>query len=292
MLRFFMTLAALAVAFTSTADAAPRPLDLTVYNPGDRSVFPVTSVIISGRHNAVLVDAQFQNNDAAALVEAIKSSGKRLTQVYISHSDPDYYFGLETIHAAFPAAQIVATAPTVAAIRALAARKLAYWGPVLKANAPRSLIVPDVLPGDHLTLEGRKIEIVGLDGPTPARSFVWIPSLRTVLGGAILFGGTHVWMADTPSGDARAQWKATLARVVALHPRRIIPGHFLGAEPIGLSAVSFDLNYLDAFDVEASRSPNAATLIAAMEQRYPGLPEVSWLELGSKVVKGDMRWPQ
>lgn len=290
MLRILIAL--LACAFASTACAAPPPLKLTVYNPGAHSVFPVTSVIISGRHEAILVDAQFQTNDAAALVKAIKANGKRLTTIYISHSDPDYYFGLETIHAAFPRARIVATAPTVAAIHALAARKLAYWGPVLKANAPKTLIMPDALGSDHLTLEGRAIEIVGLDGPTPARSFVWIPSLQTVLGGAILFAGTHVWVADTPTPDSRAQWRATLARVIDLHPQRIVPGHFLGAEPVGLNAVTFDLDYLDAFDKEASRSADAATLIAAMERRYPGLPEVAWLQLGAKVVKGDMRWPQ
>jgi len=31
------------------------------------------------------------------------------------------------------------------------------------------------------------------------RCFVWIPSLRAVVGGAVLFNKQHVWMPDTQS---------------------------------------------------------------------------------------------
>ena len=92
------------------------------------------------------------------MAEAIKASGKTLTTIYISHGDPDYYFGLATLQDAFPQARIVATAQTVAHIQQTQAGKLAYWGPILKDSAPARTLVPEALQGDQLTLEGQRIE--------------------------------------------------------------------------------------------------------------------------------------
>ncbi|MFK2905341.1 MBL fold metallo-hydrolase [Dyella ginsengisoli] len=280
------------LASFDTAAAATAPLTLEVYNPGAKSMFPVSSEIVSGAHDAVLIDAQFQRNDAQALVDKIRASGKTLTTVYVSHSDPDYYFGLDVIHAAFPKARIVATAPTVAAMKAIMQRKLDFWGPQLKENKPHALVLPQVLKGDHLTLEGHRLQIEGLDGPTPARSYVWIPSLKTVVGGAVVFSGSHVWVADTPTPEARQQWQATLKTIEALKPVRVVPGHYLGEAPAGLAAVKFNADYLTTFDAQAKQAKTADALITAMETAYPDLPERSWLELGARVVKGDMKWPQ
>lgn len=288
---FIKTAIALAISVAATV-ALAAPLQLEVYNPGAHSVFPVASEIISGAHDAILVDAQFQRNDAEALVAKIKASGKKLTTVYVSHSDPDYYFGLDVIHAAFPDARIVATAPTVAAIKVLKDRKLAYWGPVLKENAPQSLIVPDVLEGDRISLEDHALQIEGLDGPTPVRTFVWIPSLKAVVGGAVVFSGTHVWVADTPTRTSRQEWRATLRQIEALHPVKVVPGHYLGAAPSGTKAVTFTANYLRTFDKALDRAKDAPALISAMKTAYPTLADESWLELGANVVEGNVKWPQ
>ena len=283
-------------AFAVTVAMAADPLHIEVYNPGKKSLFPVSSELVTGRTEAVLIDAQLQRNDAEVLVEKIKASGKKLTTVYISHSDPDYYFGLDVIHAAFPDARIVATPQTVAAINASKDGKLAHWGPILKDNAPRALVVPEVLQGRSLTLEGHRLDIVGLDGPTPERSFVWIPSMRTVLGGIPVSANIHVWVADTPTLKSRSDWRKTLDRILALKPRTVIPGHYLpgadGKAPQGTAAVTFTRDYLKAFDAEAARSRDSAALIAAMLKRYPALGDSSSLELGAKVIKGEMKWPQ
>lgn len=281
------------VAVADQAEAAKEgELALTVYNPGAKSLFPVSSEIVTGIHHAILVDAQFQRDDAEKLVEEIRATGKTLTTIYVSHSDPDYYFGLGVIHEAFPAARIVATKPTVEAMSLLMAGKKAYWGPILKANAPAQMILPEVLEGDRLLVDGHPLVIEGLDGPSPERSFVWIPELRTVVGGAVVFSGTHVWVADTQTPEARAQWQATLGRIEALHPVRVVPGHYLGSAPDGLRAVDFTARYLEVFNDRLIQASDATDLIAAIERVYPNFGSTtSWLELGAHVVMGDTRWP-
>jgi glyoxylase-like metal-dependent hydrolase (beta-lactamase superfamily II) len=284
------------LALAPLAANAAGPLKLDVYNPGTKSMFPVSSELVTGQTDAVLIDAQFQRNDAEALVQKIKASGKKLTTVYISHSDPDYYFGLDVIQAAFPDAKIVATPQTVAKIQASKDGKLAYWSPILKENAPKALVLPQPLAGDSIELEGQKIQIVGLDGPTPARTFAWIPSLKTVVGGIPVLANTHVWVADTQTPESRRDWIKTLGRIEALHPKAVVPGHYLlnadGSTPYSLASVKFTRSYLQAFETEAKKAKDSAALIAAMKKRYPKLEGDSSLELSAKVIKGEMKWPQ
>ncbi len=288
----FLTAGTFGMAFAATTLAAD-PLTLQVYNPGKNAVFPVSSEIISGKTEVVLIDAQFQRNDAQALVEKIKATGKKLTTVYISHSDPDYYFGLDVVRAAFPDAKIVATPQTVAAILASKDGKLAHWGPILKDNAPKELVMPEALSGSNLTVDGQALEITG---PNPARRFVWIPSLKAVVGGIPVAANIHVWLADTQTLAERQDWLKTLDAITALKPATVVPGHYLpnadGSAPQGASAVAYTRDYLTAFEQDAARAKDSAPLIAAMKKRYPQLADTSSLELGAKVIKGELKWPQ
>ncbi|MEE4081765.1 MBL fold metallo-hydrolase [Pseudomonas viridiflava] len=290
MLRSALFALSFATLFPLAAQAAD-PLKIDVYNPAEKAIFPVSSELITGQHDAVLIDAQFQRNDAEALVQKIKASGKKLTTVYISHSDPDYYFGLDVIQAAFPEAKIVASEPTVKAIKASMQGKLAYWGPILKDNAPAKLVLPDVLKGDHLTLEGQPLEIKGLQGPAPQRSYVWIPSLKAVVGGVVVSSGIHVWVADTQTPKSRQDWLAALKGIEALKPNTVIPGHYLGEVPEGTKAVTFTADYLKSFEEHAAKTRDSAALIDAMKKAWPQLAEPSSLELSAKVIKGEMKWP-
>lgn len=288
---YLRTLSAVFLAGAANA-ALAAPLRLEVYNPGDKAFFPVSSEIVYGDKEAILIDAQFQRNDAEALVAKIQASGRKLATVFISQADPDFYFGLDVIHAAFPDAAILASKDTVAIIKAQMEGKLAYWGPVLKDNAPKALVLPAVLKGDSLSLEGRKIEIRGLHGASPERSYVWIPSLHTVAGGVLVNSGTHVWIADTQTPESRQHWLAALNDIASLKPATVVPGHYLGAAPKGLAAVRFTADYVRAFEQEAARAADSKALIGAMKQRYPTLGAVPSLELSAKVIKGEMKWPQ
>ncbi|MBI6576790.1 MBL fold metallo-hydrolase [Pseudomonas viridiflava] len=290
MLRSALFALSFATLFPLAAQAAD-PLKIDVYNPAEKAIFPVSSELITGQHDAVLIDAQFQRNDAEALVQKIKASGKKLTTVYISHSDPDYYFGLDVIQAAFPEAKIVASEPTVKAIKASMQGKLAYWGPILKDNAPTKLVLPEVLKGDHLTLEGQPLEIKGLQSPAPQRSYVWIPSLKAVVGGVVVSSGIHVWVADTQTPKSRQDWLAALKGIEALKPTTVIPGHYLGEVPEGTKAVTFTADYLKSFEEHAAKTRDSAALIDAMKKAWPQLAEPSSLELSAKVIKGEMKWP-
>lgn len=277
-------------ASQSSAPTQQTTLTVDVYNPGEEAIFAVSSVLVKGEKDAILIDAQFSAADAEKVVDTIKTSGKNLTTIYISHGDPDYYFGLETLSKAFPDARILATPQTIAHIEATKDDKLKVWAPALGEHAPEQLIVPSALEGDTLLLEGKELKIVGLDGPTPDRTFVWIPSIETVAGGIPVLAGEHVWMADTQTPQSHTDWLSTLDRIKALEPKVVIPGHFAPGSALDLSAVEFTAEYIRAFDEETAKAADSAALIDAMKQRYPNLGGESSLELSAKVAKGEMEW--
>jgi len=278
------------ISISSLASAAA--LKMEVYNPGEKSMFAVSSEIISGEKDVVLIDAQFQRNDAEALVEKIRATGKKLTTVYISQSDPDFYFGLDVIKAAFPDAKIIATPATIKNIEDTKALKLAHWGPLLKDNAPKSIVVPEPLQGDSFSLEGHPIVVKGLKGPTPDRTFVWIKDLSAVVGGVAVAGDNiHPWIADTQTPESRQHWLTLLDEITQLQPKVVIPGHFLPGAAENLTSVKFTQNYLKTLEKEIPKAKDSEQLVSAMKKHYPQIKDASSLELSAKVLKGEMKWP-
>jgi glyoxylase-like metal-dependent hydrolase (beta-lactamase superfamily II) len=281
----FPALFAMSVMPASQAGAAP--LELEVFNPGEAAIFPVASVLVKGQRDAILVDAQFSRGEALKLVELIKASGKRLTMIYVSHGDPDFYFGLDVLQAAFPDAKIVATSHTLAAMHKKADAKVAYWGPILKDNAPRRIVYPTALEGNTMMLEGQALTV---SGPAPDRGYVWIPSIKAVVGGVVLFNDLHVWVADTQSVESRNTWKATLDGIDALHPTTVVPGHFKLNSPLTAASVGFTRNYLNQFEGEAAKAANSAELISTMQRLYPAVGLQAALQTSAKVIKGELKW--
>ncbi|MYM82361.1 MBL fold metallo-hydrolase [Duganella sp. FT50W] len=277
--------ALLTTTLATAVAAQAAPLQLEVFNPGEAAIFPVASVIVSGDKDAVLIDAQFSRGEAVKLAERIRASGKHLTTIYISHDDPDYYFGLDVIHAAFPEAKIVATPAVIAGIEKKKAAKVAYWGPILKENAPHEVIVPQPLQGDRITLEGKALDI-----KAAPRGYVWIPSIKAVVGGVTVFNQLHVWTADTQTPASRKQWLATLDGIAALKPATVVPGHFKPGAPLTPEVVGYTRDYLVKFDAEAAKAADAAALINRMKQLYPNAGLESALDISAKVAKGEMKW--
>src|ERR1700741_1481237 len=79
---------------------------------------PVTSTLIFGPRDAVLVDALMTVREATALADWVALHDRRLTTIYIPHGHADHWLGLSMLLERFPTARAVATAGTVRQMRA------------------------------------------------------------------------------------------------------------------------------------------------------------------------------
>ncbi|WP_280155138.1 MBL fold metallo-hydrolase [Piscinibacter sp. XHJ-5] len=284
--------AAFAVGMVAAGGAGAQtaaPLSLKVYN-ADGNSFHVNAVVVSGKTEAVVIDAGFTRADALRIAANALDSGKTVKTILVSNADPDFYFGAETLKAVFPQAQVLATPAVREKIQSKVAGKLAFWGPKMGANAPRQPIVPDELKGVTLTVDGEAIELRGTTGELAHRPYVWIPSLKAIVGNIAVFGNLHVWTADTQKDSERRAWLAQLDEMQALKPATVVPGHMAAGTALDESAIRYTREYLQRFEAETPKARSGAELIEAMKKAYPqaGLPVA--LDIGAKVAKGEMKW--
>ena len=260
--------------------------------PAGQNGFFRAPVLITGVSEAVLIDGGFTYPDGKAVADAIKATGKKLTTIYISQSDPDYYFSLKPIKEAFPAARVIAASATVDAIKASVEKKLAVWGPQLKENGPQTLadiVMPTAFDEKTFTVDGETIEIVDAEG-LPNRRYLFVPSLNAVFGGIMIFSGVYVWTADSPTKEQRSAWIANLDKIAARKPSVVVAGHITPDSKTDLSGVEHTKAYLIAFEEELAKTKDSAALKSAMQARFPGLGMGIALDIGSKVATGEMKW--
>lgn len=278
------TLAALTATLTlTTAKAAPAPLQLDVYT-ASAAGFHVTSTLIQGEKDAVLVDAQFTLSDAHRVAAMVLESGKTLKTIFITHAHPDHFFGLAVLAKQFPGAKIVATADVVEQIRVLAPKKMAEWKPMYGANLADDFIVPEALQGDSLELEGRKLQLIAVDdGEAEAATAVYVPEAKTLIAGDLAFNKIHLWLAE---GRAKG-WLANLERLSKeLKLERVIAGHKAPGQGDPKDLLAVNQAYIKAFVKALKAGGTSEQVLARIKAQYPDYQLPIIAEIATKSLAG------
>jgi glyoxylase-like metal-dependent hydrolase (beta-lactamase superfamily II) len=259
-----------ALAFALAASAQSK-LQLKVHHGAGVNGYDVNSTMISGEKDMLVIDPQFSLSEAHRLAAEILESKKNLVTIYVTHPHPDHLFGLAVLHQAFPSTRIVALPATVAAAKTGWPSRQKFWFPTYGNNIPGpEPVLPEELTTPVLTLEGEDFPITGgvqgADGP--GNSFVYIPSLKAVITGDIMFD--HVYFG-VPRDKAREDWLKTTEQIVALNPAIIVPGHEGPGATRDLATLAFMKKYIADWDANVASSADAAEMRARVLKQYPGL---------------------
>jgi glyoxylase-like metal-dependent hydrolase (beta-lactamase superfamily II) len=233
--------------------------------------YDVNSTMIIGERDILLIDPQFSLSEAHKLTAEILETKKRLTTIYSTHAHPDHLFGLAVLKQAFPDARIVALPSTVNAAKTGWPARQKFWFPVYGNNIPGpEPVLPEELATPVLTLEGEEFPITGgvqgADGP--GNSFVYVPSLKAVITGDIVFDRVYF---GVPRDAARQTWLKTIEQIAALKPAVVIPGHEGPGATRDMRAIDFMKQYIADWDANVARSKTAAEMRANVLKQYPGL---------------------
>ena len=270
---------------------AAQPLATKVFFC-DEEGFEVASVIVTGKNDAVLIDAQWTLSSAHRVITEILETGKKLTTIYLTHAHPDHYFGAGTIAEAFPEARVVAIPSEADMINAQFFGKMEIWENTIGAhNVCRQAVHVEPLTEDYIELEGERLEIISkVIGDMRYNTMVWIPSIKTLYASDVLFNQAHPFTCEI-TAEERQQWVREIDKIETMGAEVIIPGHQRPGMPFDRSSLDFTREYLLATEEELARTDTVADFYYAMAERFPRAHLVHLSnEMNANVLKGDRDW--
>jgi glyoxylase-like metal-dependent hydrolase (beta-lactamase superfamily II) len=257
----------------------------------DESGFEVASVIVTGKTDAVLIDAQWTLSNAHRVVAEILETGKYLKTIYVTHAHPDHYFGLGPIAEAFPEARVIALPAVARTINNQFFGKIEHWEATIGVlNVPRKAVNIEPLTEKYFELEGHRIEIIPeVMGDLKYNTVVWIPSIKTLYGSDVLFNQAHPFTCEV-TAEERQQWIRDIERLETMGAEVVIPGHQKPGMPFDYSSYDFTKDYLVATDEVLQETEDEAGFYYAMVKRFPNANLFISNEMNAGFFKGGMDW--
>lgn len=234
---------------TTTESSTPAhtsnvELDIHTYtSPGDG--FTTNSFWVETTEGVIVFDAQFLPEYAQALLDEIKrTTNTPITDVIITHGNPDKYNGIGTFLSAFPHAVVWATPEINARIQEIDAGKRAYFAPQYEGRYVDELTLPsELITTTHrITRGGVDIDLIPLDaGVSTAHLVAHLPSSGDLFVGDLVNPEVHGWLAEGMSDE----WAHRLDDLEDINARTIHGGR--GTSMITELALSQQRNYLKGF---------------------------------------------
>jgi glyoxylase-like metal-dependent hydrolase (beta-lactamase superfamily II) len=241
------------------------------FERGPGTFSATTSTLVSGKSDAVLIDAQHIRTDVAALAEFIARTGKKLTTIYVTHGHADHWYGAGDLLATFPDARVVATAPVVEYINQAAETEAQQWAAMFGDRVAKPTAVPETLDGLTIELEGHELQIVEVgQGDIQPSTVLHVPDLDAVVAGDVVYNQIHAMLGlSGPSGWKR--WLQSLDAIEKLSPQMIVAGHRKPESSDYEAGRMLDQtrSYISDFAEGAQRLDSADELIDLMKSKYP-----------------------
>ena len=257
--------------------------------PGEKRRFfsPISSTLIYGKRDAVLVDTFLTIDQNDVLAAWIKGSGKNLTTIYITHGHGDHWFGIGALLERYPGARAVASRAVVNMMKEQSPEVLkSWWHARLPGQIPERVVIAEELGGNVIKLEGHDLVVVEVGHTdTHDTTVLHVPAIGLVVAGDAAYNGVHQLLAET-SPEKRREWIAALDTIESLKPRTVIAGHKRPGNEDSPRIIEETRQYIRDFDRLLETTDTARELYDQMLKLHPLRMNVNALWTSALAIKG------
>jgi glyoxylase-like metal-dependent hydrolase (beta-lactamase superfamily II) len=240
---------------------------------------PISSTLISGERDAVLVDTPITVEQARALVNWVVARGKHLTTIYATHGHGDHFFGTSAVLERSPGARFVARPEVIEVMRQQASPESleTFWHPRFPGQIASQLAIAEELTGDVIDLEGHDLVSVPLGfTDTASTTCLHVPSIGLIVAGDAAYNGDHLHLSESPDQQKRQEWIAALDKMESLKPRAVIAGHKRVGNDDSPRIIEETRKYIRDFERLLMQATTARELYDEMLRLYP-----DWINRGA-----------
>jgi glyoxylase-like metal-dependent hydrolase (beta-lactamase superfamily II) len=240
---------------------------------------PISSTLIYGERDAVLVDAFITVQQSRALANWVAASGKNLTTIYATHGHGDHFFGASTVLERFPDARFVTRPEVVAIMRQQASPESlsTFWNSRFPGQISSHLVIAEELTGNVINLEGHDLVTVPLGfTDTDSTTCLHVPSIGLIVAGDAAYNGVHLRLVESNQHQKRQEWIAALDKMESLKPRAVVAGHKRIGNEDSPGIIAESRKYIRDFERLAATTTTAQELYDQMLKLYP-----RWLNRGA-----------
>src|SRR6266851_8391462 len=206
------------------------PVVTADFAPGEheRPWPPISSTLIYGLRDAVLVDSFITVDQARAQADWIAAKGKNLTTIYATHGHGDHFFGASVLLDRFPKARFVATPSAIQVMKEQASPEYVakFWESRFPNQLPKRLEIAEKLRTNVLELEGESPLAVPLRfTDTAGTTCLHVPALELIAAGDAAYNGVHPRLVESNQNEKRDEWISALEKMESFKPRTVVGGH-------------------------------------------------------------------
>jgi glyoxylase-like metal-dependent hydrolase (beta-lactamase superfamily II) len=241
---------------------------------------PLSSTLISGAQDAILVDPPFTRTQIQSVGDWVERSGRRLAYIYATHGHGDHWFGTGELVKRFPGVTVYATEGTIEVMRQQAGPgREQLFDRIFPGQIPASPVLAKPIPAQGFLLEGNPVVAVETGHTdTDKTTVLHVPSIGLVAAGDVAYNGVHQYIVEGGHGGLR-EWLRALDRVAELHPRAVVAGHKNKNRPDDPAILDETRQYLQDVIRLLDDKPTAREFYDQMTGLYPDRlnPGVVWL---------------